>query len=61
MVLRLYISVALQQKTGNFKMAKESRHNQRSALTEEKQTNQLAQTEYRFIKNKNNNKGAAIT
>jgi hypothetical protein len=41
-VLRLYISVALQQKTGNFKVAFESRQNQWSALTEEKQKNQLA-------------------
>ena len=38
-VLRLYISVALQQKTGNFKAAMESRPMQWSALTEEKQKN----------------------
>ena len=50
--LRLYISVALQQKAGNFKVAIESRQMQWSALTEEKKKNQLAQTEFRFIKNK---------
>ena len=49
-VLRLYISVALQQKAGNFKVAIESRQMQWSALTEEKKKNQLAQTELRFIK-----------
>ena len=38
-VLRLYISVALQQKTGNFKMAIGSRANQWGVLTEEKQKN----------------------
>jgi hypothetical protein len=40
--LRLYISVALQQKTANFKVAIASRTMQRSPLTEEKQKNQLA-------------------
>jgi hypothetical protein len=40
--LRLYISVALQQKTGNFKVAIFSRQMQWRALTEEKQKNQLA-------------------
>jgi len=49
-VLRLCISVALQQKTANFKAAIESRHMQWSFSTEEKQKNQLAQTEFRFIK-----------
>ena len=49
-VLRLYISVALQQKTGNFKMAIASRAMQWSALTEEKQKSQLSQPEFRFIK-----------
>ena len=49
-VLRLYISVALQQKAGNFKVAIDSREKQWSASTEEKQKNQLAQTEFRFIK-----------
>ncbi len=41
-VLRLYISVALQQKAGNFKVAIRSRLLQWSALTEEKKKNQLA-------------------
>ena len=45
-----HISVALQQKTGNFKMATESRTMQWSALTEEKQKSQLSQPEFRFIK-----------
>jgi dipeptide/tripeptide permease len=49
-VLRLYISVALQQKTGNFKMAVLSRQMQWSAMTEEKQKDELAQKEFRFIK-----------
>jgi hypothetical protein len=49
-LLRLYISVALQKKTANFKVAIPSRPMQWSALTEEKQKNQLAQTEFRFIK-----------
>ena len=50
MVLRLYISVALQQKTANFKLTIPSRPMQWSALTEGKQKNELAQTEFRFIK-----------
>ncbi len=51
MVLRLYISVALDQKTGNFKMAFDSRPNQWGALTEGKRKNELAnKTEFRFIK-----------
>ena len=41
-VLRLHISVALQQKTANFKFAPRSRPMQWSVLTEEKQKNQLA-------------------
>ena len=40
--LRLYISVALQQKTANFKVAIISRPMQWSALTEGKQKNELA-------------------
>ncbi len=48
--LRLYISVALQQKTANFKLAIDSRPMQWSLLTEGKQKNQLAHTEFRFIK-----------
>ncbi len=41
-VLRLYISVALQQKTANFKVAIQSRPNQWSDLPEGKQKNELA-------------------
>jgi hypothetical protein len=51
-VLRLYISVALQQETANFKVACAPHGNsamQWSHLTEEKQKNQLAQTDFRFI------------
>ncbi len=44
------VSFRLDQKTGNFKLAMESRAMQWSSLTEEKQKNQLAQTEFRFIK-----------
>ena len=40
--LRLYISVALQQKTGNFEVAIGSRLMQWGAPTEEKQKDQLA-------------------
>jgi hypothetical protein len=46
---RLYISVALQQKMGNFQSAMASRGTQWSVLTEEKKKNQLAQTEFRLI------------
>ncbi len=49
-VPRSDISFRLDQKTGNFKMAMGSRMMQWSVLTEEKQKNQLAQTEFRFIK-----------
>jgi hypothetical protein len=55
-VLRLYINVAQQQKMGKFKVAIASRPMQWSALTEKKEKNQLAQTEFRFIKKNNNNK-----
>jgi hypothetical protein len=48
-VLRIHISVALEQKTANFKVASTSRVMQWSALTEAKQNNQLAQTEFRFM------------
>ena len=48
--LRVHISVALQQKTGNFKVTTASREMQWSALTEEKQKNQLSHAEFRFIK-----------
>jgi hypothetical protein len=60
-VLRLYISVALEQKTGNFKATFESTRMKWSAAPEEKQTNQLAQTEYRFIKTIITIRAAAIT
>jgi glucose-6-phosphate dehydrogenase assembly protein OpcA len=50
-VLRLYISVALQQKTGNFKVAPASRLMQWGVLTEGKRKNELAnKTEVRFKK-----------
>ena len=49
LVLRLYISVALQQETANFNVAIVSRLVQRSVLPAEKQKNQLAQTEFCFI------------
>ncbi len=41
-VLRHFISVALQQKTGNFNVALHDRVVQWSELTEEKKKNQLA-------------------
>ena len=41
-VLRLHISVALQQKTANFKVAIVSRQMQWGPFTEGKQTNELA-------------------
>ncbi len=44
------VSFRLDQKTGNFKAATESRVMQWGALPEEKQKNELAQTEFRFIK-----------
>ena len=49
-VFRLYISVAQQQKTDNFKAAFGSRPMQWSHLTEEKQKSKLSQPEFRFIK-----------
>ena len=49
-VPRSDVSVRLDQKTGNFKVAVLSREMQWSALTEGKQKNELAQTEFRFIK-----------
>jgi hypothetical protein len=49
-VLRVYISVVLQQKTANFKVAIPSRLMQWSPSTEEKQKNEIAQKEFRFIK-----------
>ena len=44
------VSFRLDQKTGNFKVARDSRLMQWSVLPEEKQKNQLAQKEFRFIK-----------
>ncbi len=44
------VSFRLDQKTGNFKAAPESRLVQWSLLTEGKQKNELAQTVLRFIK-----------
>ena len=49
LVSRSDVSFRLDQKTGNFKVAID-RVMQWSALTEEKKKNQLAQTEFRFIK-----------
>ncbi len=49
-VPRSDISFRLDQKTANFKVAFGSRVMQWSVLTEEKQQNQLAQTEFRLIK-----------
>jgi hypothetical protein len=49
-VPRSDVSFRLDQKTGNFKMAKGSRANQWGALTEEKPKNQLSQPEFLFIK-----------
>ena len=44
------VSFRLDQKTGNFKAAIDSRAMQWGVLTEGKQKNELAQTEFRFIK-----------
>ena len=49
-VPRSDVSFRLDQKTGNFKAAIVSRAMQWSVLTEEKEKNQLAQTEFHFIK-----------
>ena len=49
-VPRSDVSFRLDQKTDNFKAAFDSRPMQWSALTEEKQKNQLAQTEFGLIK-----------
>ena len=54
------VSFRLDQKTGNFKVAMGSRPMQWGALTEGKQTNELAQTLFRFIKNNDNNKGRKL-
>ena len=49
MVLRLHIRVALQQQTAGFKVALPNAAMQWSFLTEEKQKNQLAQTEFHLL------------
>jgi hypothetical protein len=49
-VPRSDVSFPLDQKTSKFKMAMPSRDMQWSGLTEGKKKNQLAQTEFRFIK-----------
>ncbi len=49
-VPRSDVSFRLDQKTGNFKVAKASRDMQWSLSPEEKQKNELAQKEFRFIK-----------
>ncbi len=49
-VPRSDVSFRLDQKTGNFKFAIDSRPMQWSVLTEGKQKNELAQKEFRFIK-----------
>ena len=49
-VPRSDVSFRLDQKTGNFKAAIGSRVMQWSALTEEKQKNQLSQPDFHFIK-----------
>ena len=49
-VPRSDVSFRLDQKTGNFKVAFQGRTMQWSALTEGKKKNELAQTEFRFIK-----------
>ncbi len=55
------VSFRLDQKTANFNVGKDSRVMQWSVLTEEKKKNQLAQTEFRFIKTIIIMKAAAIT
>ena len=48
-VPRSDVSFRLDQKTGNFKAASASRKMQWIAKTEEKQKNELAQKEFRFM------------
>ena len=55
------VSFQLDQKTANFKFAMDSRLMQWSAFTEGKQKNQLAQSEFRFIKTITTIRGGAIT
>ena len=52
------VSFRLHQKTANFKVAIHSRVMQWSPLTEDKQNNELAQTEFRSIKTTINKEGA---
>ncbi len=59
-VLRSDVSFRLHQKTDNVKAAFGSRTMQRSVLTEKKQKNELAYTEFRCHKNKNNKKGRQL-
>ena len=54
-VRRSDVSFRLDQKTGDFKMVMPSRAVQWSALTEEKQKNELAQSEFSLHKNNDNN------
>ncbi len=49
-VPRSDVSFRLDQKTANFNVAKVNREIQWSEFTEEKQKNQLSQTEFRFVK-----------
>ena len=51
------VSFRLDQKTGNFKVVIQSSLMQWSPLTEGKQKDELAQKEFRFIKNNNNVRG----
>jgi hypothetical protein len=60
-VLRLHISVAQQQKTKNFKVVIASTVVQWSALTEEKERNQRAQTEFRLTQTTIIIRAAAVT
>ena len=60
-VLRSDVSFRLDQKTGNFKAAPESRPMQWSVLTEVKKKNELAHTEFRFIKTIITMRGGVIT
>ena len=55
------VSIRLDQKPANFKLAFASRIMQWSALTEEKQKNELAQIEFRLIKNNKYTIRGAIT
>ncbi len=49
-IIRIHIGVALQQQAAGFKVAVLSRVMQWGVLTEEKQKNQRAQSEFRFVK-----------